>query len=173
VALTLRTLGGLSTSEIASAFLVPEVTMSRRLVRAKQKIRLAGIPYQVPRRELLAERLSSVASVIYLIFNEGYFSRRGADAVLVELCDEAIRLARTLAELMPEEPEVMGLLALLLLHHSRRGARDRVLEEQDRSFALEQERDRRGHLAHPGCAATGRPHPFMGSRTRRCRALRH
>lgn len=133
VALTLRTLCGLSTEAIAAAFFVPPSTMAQRLVRAKKKIRLAKIPYQVPGREVLHERLAAVLGVIYLVFNEGYFAREGTDAVVADLCDEAIRLARVLAELMPDEPEVLGLLALLVLHDSRRLARDRVLEEQDRS----------------------------------------
>ncbi len=132
VALTLRTLGGLSTPEIAGAFLVPAATMAQRLVRAKKKIRLANIPYEVPRGEALRERLEAVLGVVYLIFNEGYFPREGVGAVRPDLCDEALRLGRLLAVLLPEEPEVLGLLALMLLHDSRRAARDRVLEEQDR-----------------------------------------
>ncbi|MEQ9325124.1 MAG: sigma-70 family RNA polymerase sigma factor, partial [Polyangiaceae bacterium] len=134
VALTLRTLCGLSTEAIAAAFFVPQPTMAQRLVRAKKKIQLAKIPYEVPDREVLHERLGAVLGVIYLVFNEGYFARDGSEAVVADLCDEGIRLARLVVELMPDEPEALGLLALLLLHDSRRQARHRVLEEQDRSL---------------------------------------
>lgn len=122
VALTLRTLGGLSTAEIGRAFLVPEATVAQRLVRAKRKIRAAGIPFRVPSADELNDRLDSVAAVLYLVFNEGYTSRSGASLVNVELADEAIRLARLLAGLLPE-PECVSLLALLLLQHARRAAR--------------------------------------------------
>ncbi len=123
VALTLRTLAGLTTPEIARAFLVPEATMAQRLVRAKKKIRNAGIPYRVPPAHLLPERTTGVLGVLYLLFNEGYTATSGADLVRRNLCAEAIRLARVLARLMPDEPEALGLLALLLLHDARRGTR--------------------------------------------------
>ncbi|WP_410636332.1 RNA polymerase sigma factor [Amycolatopsis sp. cmx-4-83] len=139
VALTLRLLGGLSTTEIAGAFLIPEPTMAQRIVRAKNKIRDAGIPYRVPQDADLPARLSGVLSVLYLIFNEGYAASTGEHLVRDDLCEEAIRLARALAGLMPDEPEVWGLLALLLLSHSRRAARTTpdgdlvLLGDQDRS----------------------------------------
>jgi RNA polymerase sigma-70 factor (ECF subfamily) len=123
VALTLRTLGGLQTPEIARAFLVPEATMAQRLVRAKAKIKAAAIPYRVPPDHALPERLQSVLAVAYLIFNEGYGASSGDELVRRDLCTEAIRLARVLAELMPDEPEALGLLALLLLQDSRRDSR--------------------------------------------------
>jgi len=140
VALTLRTLGGLTTTEIARAFLLAEPTLAQRLVRAKQKIRDANIPYQVPPTHLLPERLEAVQAVIYLIFNEGYSATTGEQLVREDLCAEAIRLGRTLCELLPAEPENQGLLALMLLHDSRRRARMNSegqlvpLEEQDRSL---------------------------------------
>jgi RNA polymerase sigma-70 factor (ECF subfamily) len=113
----------LSTAEIARAFLVPEPTMGQRLVRAKQKIRAAGIPYQTPPDHLLSERLTAVLAVVYLIFNEGYAASAGDEVMRRDLCGEAIRLSRLLAALMPDEPEVLGLLALVLLHDARRSAR--------------------------------------------------
>jgi RNA polymerase sigma-70 factor, ECF subfamily len=139
VALTLRTLTGLTTGEIASAFLVPEPTMAQRLVRAKRKIRHAGIPYRVPPAHQLPDRTGAVLAVLYLLFNEGYAATAGADLIRSGLCTEAIRLGRVLAQLMPDTPEVLGLLALMLLHDARRGARvdpagELVpLEAQDRS----------------------------------------
>jgi len=138
VALTLRTLGGLSTSEIARSFMIAEPTMAKRIVRAKTKIREAGIPYRVPPPELLPERLPSVLAVLYLVFNEGYSATSGP-FLRVDLCEEAIRLARVVVELMPGQAEAAGLLALMLLHHSRRETRASsegdlvLLEEQDRS----------------------------------------
>ncbi len=140
VALTLRTLGGLTTAEIARAFLVSESTMAQRLVRAKRKIRDAGIPYEVPERDRLGERLSGVLATLYLIFNEGYLASSSDALIRRELCAEAIRLSRVLAAMLPDEPEMAGLLAMMLLHDARRAARldesgEMVpLAEQDRSL---------------------------------------
>jgi RNA polymerase sigma-70 factor (ECF subfamily) len=138
VALTLRTVAGLSTAEIARAFLTTEPAMAQRVVRSKRKIAAAGIPYRVPPRELLEERLAGVLAVLYLVFNEGYASTAG-DLVRVELCDEAVWLARIVDRLLPDDPEVLGLLALMLLQHSRSDTRTNaagelvLLEDQDRS----------------------------------------
>ena len=147
VALTLRALAGLTTTEIANAFLVPEPTMAKRLVRAKHKIEHAGIPYRVPPAHLLPDRTSGVLAVLYLMFNEGYSASSGDELIRNDLCAEAIRLARLLNRLIPDKPETGGLLALLIFQHSRRGARtDRsgdviTLEEQDRSRWIHTEID--------------------------------
>ncbi len=166
VALTLRTLAGLTTVEIARAFVVSEETMAKRLVRAKQKIREAGIPYRVPPAHLLPERTTAVLSVLYLLFNEGYSATAGADLVRSNLCTEAIRLATTLSVLMPDEPEALGLLALMLLHDARRDARldasgDVVtLEDQDRSLWVEAE-IQQGVRALEEALRARRPGPYQ------------
>jgi RNA polymerase sigma-70 factor (ECF subfamily) len=140
IALTLHTLGGLSTHELARAFLVPEPTMAQRLARARAKIRNAGIPYRVPPIDLLPQRLDALLAVIYLIFNEGYSATSGDEPIRKELCLEAIRLCRVMSTLMPGNAETLGLLALMLLHDSRRGAR---LDEAGQLILLtEQERSR-------------------------------
>ena len=166
VALTLRTLGGLTTPEIARAFLVPEPTMAQRLVRAKRKIRDAGIPYRVPPAELLPERLDGVLRVLYLVFNEGYAASSGDTVVRRELASEAIRLARIVVALMPDEPEATGLLALMLLHDARRDARQDasgaliLLEDQDRA-RWDAERIAEGRVLTAAALAEGRPGPYQ------------
>jgi RNA polymerase sigma-70 factor (ECF subfamily) len=166
VALTLRLVGGLTTAEIARAFLVPEPTMAQRLVRAKGKIRDARIPYRIPQEADLPERLLAVLAVVYLIFNEGYAASSGDRLIRDDLCAEAIRLGRLLAALMPDEPEVLGLLALMLLIESRRAAR--MTAEGDMVLLASQVRslwDRRliaeGHALVRRCLRRNLPGPYQ------------
>jgi RNA polymerase sigma-70 factor (ECF subfamily) len=166
VALTLRTLGGLTTPEIARAFLIPEPTLAQRLVRAKAKIHQARIPYEIPPPHALPERVASAQKTIYLIFNEGYAATAGDSLIRRELCAEAIRLGRTLCELMRSEPENIGLLALMLLHDARRDARVNAqgelvtLEEQDRSL-WNREQITEGLLLVEQALRTQRPGPYQ------------
>jgi RNA polymerase sigma-70 factor (ECF subfamily) len=166
IALTLRILGGLETPEIARAFLVPEPTVAQRIVRAKKKIRDAGIPYRVPRDADLPERLGGVLAVLYLIYTAGHCAPSGPELTRADLCEEAVRLARLLAELMPDEPEVLGLLAMLLLLEARRGTRTDaagalvLLADQDRN-RWNRELIDEGHALVRTCLRRGAPGPYQ------------
>lgn len=166
VALTLRLLGGLTTTEIAHAFLVPEPTMAQRIVRAKAKIRTAGIPYRVPYEADLPERVRGVLAVVYLIYNEGYAASSGDELIRTELCQEAVRLGRLLVELMPDEPEAVGLLALMLLQESRRPARVSddgslvLLADQDRGL-WDRQLIAEGQDLVRRCLRRGKPGPYQ------------
>lgn len=166
VALTLRTVCGLSTAQVARAFLIGEDAMAQRLVRAKQKIRMAGIPYEVPERDTLAPRLDGVLAVIYLVFTEGYVATSGADLMRPDLAVEAIRLARLLDRLMPDRAGIKGLLALMLLHDARRAGRETaagdivLLEEQDRSLWDRAQIEQGLRLVDDALRVPGRPQPY-------------
>jgi len=163
VALTLKTLGGLSTEEIARAFLTSATTLAQRIVRAKRKIHDAGIPYRIPGKDEMPERLDAVLTVIYLIFNEGYAATTGEDVIRSALCDDAIRLGGSVSRLLPAEPEVLGLNALMQLIHARREARAGgvvLLQDQDRSAWRRDEIDAASALLQRAVAA-GRPGPYQ------------
>jgi RNA polymerase sigma-70 factor, ECF subfamily len=166
VALTLRTVCGLSTAQVARAFLVSEEAMGQRLVRAKQKIRLAGIPYEVPERDTLVPRLDGVLAVIYLVFTEGYVATSGADLMRPDLAAEAIRLGRLLDRLLPDRTGIKGLLALMLLHDARRAGRETaagdivLLEEQDRSRWDRAQIEEGLRMVDDALRVPGRPQPY-------------